>query len=146
MRTCREGIEKHTHLYGVFNLGVICTHLDVGGGRTLLRCVCMHVHKRMLSWDIPLLDPGLDHDWDQQCASRCRCLVPDLLRLCLTRQRCVVTLVRGVDRHCMCGFLAWLRCRLSSRHSEGRWRNWRRRRDVCVRQRSRNRGRGRLCE
>ena len=45
MRTCRKGIEKHTHLYGVFILGVICTHLDVVGGRTLLRCVCMHVHE-----------------------------------------------------------------------------------------------------
>ena len=43
MRTCRKGIEKHTHLYWVLVMGVICTHLDVGGGRTLLRGVCMHV-------------------------------------------------------------------------------------------------------
>ena len=37
MRTCRKGIEKRTHLYWVLILGMICTHLDVGGGRTLLR-------------------------------------------------------------------------------------------------------------
>ena len=45
MRTCRKGIEKRTHLYGVLIMGMICTHLDVVGGRTLLRCVCMHVHE-----------------------------------------------------------------------------------------------------
>ena len=41
MRTCRTGIEKHTHLYVVFIMRMICTHLDVGGGRTLLYGVCM---------------------------------------------------------------------------------------------------------
>ena len=42
MRTCRTGMEKHTHLYWVLIIGKICTHLDVGGGRTLLHGVCMH--------------------------------------------------------------------------------------------------------
>ena len=45
MRTCRKGVEKRTHLYGVLIMRMICTHLDVVGGWTLLRCVCMHVHE-----------------------------------------------------------------------------------------------------
>ena len=82
MRTCRTGIEKHTHLYGVLIMGVIYTHLHVGGDRTLLHGVCItHAHRKTLGWDIPLSDVGLDHDRNQQCASRCHCLVPDLLRL-----------------------------------------------------------------
>ena len=44
MRTRRKDIEKHTHLYWVLIMGMVYTHLDVGGGRTLLHCVCMHVH------------------------------------------------------------------------------------------------------
>ena len=42
MGTCRKGIEKHTHLYGIFIMGVICTHPSIGGGRTLLHGVCIH--------------------------------------------------------------------------------------------------------
>ena len=80
MRTCRTCIEKHTHLYVVFIMGMICTHLDVGGGRTLLHDVCMHARTQE-NVGLGQLDPCLDHDRDQQCASRCRCLVPDLLRL-----------------------------------------------------------------
>ena len=68
-----------------------------------------------MGWDTPLLDPGLEHDRRQQCASRCRCPVPDLfrLRLRLHDPTTVITLVRGAHRPCMYGFLAWLRRRLS---------------------------------
>ena len=64
MRTCRKGIEKDTHLYGVFILGLICTHFDVGGGRTLLRCVCMHVYRSWaetyLYWTLVSITIGTD--------------------------------------------------------------------------------------
>ena len=68
MRTCRKGIEKHTHLYWVFIMGVICMHLNVGGGWTLLCCVCMHTYEndRLRHTSI---GPGVDHDRDQQHAS-----------------------------------------------------------------------------
>ena len=41
-RTSRKSIEKDTHICWVLVMGVICTHLDVEGGRTLLHGVCMH--------------------------------------------------------------------------------------------------------
>ena len=47
------------------------------------------------------IGPGLDHDRDQQCASRCRCLVPDLLRLRLHDPMTRGYPCRSADRRCM---------------------------------------------
>ena len=73
---------------------------DVGGGRTLLRCVCMHTHANdelgHTPWDIPLLDPGLDHDRGQQCDVAAPCQI--CFVFAFKTERHVVTLFRCADR------------------------------------------------
>ena len=111
MHTWRKGIEKYTYLYWFLVMGVICTHLDVGGGWTLLRCVCMHARAwagTHLHWTLVSITVGTNGTHLDVAVQYQICLV-----FVFTRQQRMVTLVRSVDRRCMRGLLAWLRRRLS---------------------------------
>ena len=79
MRTCRRGIEKHTPVRGRHH-GSDLHASRRRGGRALLLNVCMYACEQENGRLGHLLDPGLDLDRGQQCASWRR-LALDLLRL-----------------------------------------------------------------
>ena len=114
MRTSRKGIEKHAPVLGPHHGSDL--HASRRRGRSDSVTLRMYARtRRMLGWDIPLLDPGLDHGWDQQSArldiaAWCRIYVAFVF----TTQRRVVTVVRGVDRRCMHDTVSSLGCDVDS--------------------------------
>ena len=82
-----ERAKRGTHLYCVLIMRVICTHLDVGGGRTLLHDVlCVHPQENV---------------WPDRSRSgptaRISISPPLCLTFVFTRQRRAVILVRSAD-------------------------------------------------